>query len=80
MNRYLATFYTHLSAMLTCRRLQAHGVEAEMSPVPRRVSASCGTCVRYAADDPRLPLMDRDTECVYRCLPDGTYALLHRNE
>lgn len=80
MSRYLATFYTHLSAMLTCRALKAAGVAAEMSPVPRQVSASCGTCVRFEADDPCLARMDRDTECVYACLPDGGYGLLHKND
>lgn len=80
MNRYLATFYTHLSAMLTCRALKGGGVAAEMTPVPRRVSASCGACVRYEADGPCLPLMDRDTEAVYACLPDGAYRLIHKYE
>ncbi len=80
MNAYLATFYTHLSAMLTCRALKGSGIAAELAPVPRRVSASCGTCVRYEADDPCLGQMDRDAERVWERLPDGAYRLLHENE
>ena len=49
MNRYIATFHTHLSALLTCQSLTAAGAEARMMPVPRKLSASCGTCVAYQA-------------------------------
>ena len=62
---YAATFHTHLSAMLTCRRLKAEGVSARQAPVPRRLSSSCGTCVLYEAEDPMLPAMDRDAEAVW---------------
>lgn len=35
MTAYIATFHTHLSALLTCRALTAAGVAAQMMPVPR---------------------------------------------
>ena len=65
MTAYIATFHTHLSALLTCRALTAAGVAAQMMPVPRRLSAACGTCVRYEADDSRSELLDTDAEAVY---------------
>lgn len=65
MKQYLATFHTHLSAMLTCRALTAKGISAQMAPVPRRVSSSCGTCVFYCAQDPCTDCLDEDTEQVY---------------
>lgn len=40
MTAYIATFHTHLSALLTCRALTAAGVAAQMMPVPRRLSAA----------------------------------------
>ena len=47
--------------------------------MPRRLSSSCGTCVFYQGEDPRLEAMDRDVEAVYR--RDGEdYALLSRGE
>ena len=79
MTAYIATFHTHLSALLTCRALTAAGVAAQMMPVPRRLSAACGTCVRYSAEDPLLERMDADTEAVYRREGDG-YVCLLRNE
>ena len=60
MSRYIATFHTHLSALLTCQRLTAAGVRARMMPVPRKLSASCGTCVDYEASGPLLEQMDTD--------------------
>ena len=73
--RFVATFHTHLSAMLTCRTLTAAGIEARMAPTPRAVSSSCGTCVLYAAAEPCLPSLDEDTEAVYE-QTDGGYRLI----
>ena len=46
MKEYIATFHTHLSALMTSRSLTGLGVQARMMPVPRKLSSSCGTCVR----------------------------------
>ena len=35
MTAYIATFHTHLSALLTCRALTAAGVAAQMMPERR---------------------------------------------
>ena len=64
MMEYIATFHTHLSAMRTQRTLMASGVSARLAPVPRYLSASCGTCVFYRAEEPHLNCMDRDVERV----------------
>ena len=47
MNKYLATFFSHFGAMSYCKALKNQGIAARPMPVPRRVSASCGTCVCY---------------------------------
>lgn len=64
MNEYIATFHTHLSAMRTQRALAARGASARLSPVPRYLSASCGTCVFYRAEEALLECMDADVERV----------------
>lgn len=76
---YVATFYTHLAAMLTHRAMRREGLSAEMMPVPRALSSSCGTCVRYEADDPRFPLLDRDVEQVAEEAPEG-YRVIRKYE
>ena len=64
MTEYIATFHTHLSAMRTQRKLAESRVSARLAPVPRYLSASCGTCVFYRAEEPHLDCMDRDVERV----------------
>jgi hypothetical protein len=76
MKEYIATFHTHLSALLTSRTLTALGIRAQMMPVPRKLSSSCGTCVRYFSDAPKLDAMDVDVEGVYEKIDSDDYALL----
>ena len=68
---YVATFHTHLSALMTERALKQAGFTARMAPVPRQLSSSCGTCVFYAAPDLCQRCLDEDTERVYRILENG---------
>jgi len=51
-----------------------------MMPVPRALSSSCGTCVRYEADGPCYDAMDEDVECVYSVDGKDTYTLLLQKE
>ena len=76
MKEFIATFHTHLSALMTCRKLTSLGLTARMMPVPRKLSSSCGTCVRYLAEDPNLSAMDEDVEAVYEKIGREEYTLL----
>ena len=80
MMEYVATFHTHLSALMTNRNLRAAGVDARMMPVFRKLSSSCGTCVVYASEGPCLEQMDEDVEGVYEITGDEQYTLLFQNE
>ena len=73
MRKFVATFHTHLSAMLTYKALGEAGIDARMAPVPRSLSSSCGTCVKYVSADSRLDIMDRDVEAVYEENSSGEY-------
>mgnify|MGYP000797980201 FL=1 len=77
MTRYIATFHTHLAALRSSRSLTSAGIAAQMTPVPRKLSSSCGTCVRYEAETPELSLLDRDTEAVYTD-EAGKYTLIQQ--
>ena len=76
MKEYIATFHTHLSALLTSRTLTELGIPARMMPVPRKLSSSCGTCVRFLAEDAHLDAMDEDVEAVYEKIGKDDYTLL----
>ncbi len=80
MREYIATFHTHLSALMTNRSLSALGLAARMMPVPRKLSSSCGTCVRYLAQEPHLEAMDEDVEAVYEKNGSESYTTIMRAE
>ena len=73
--KYVATFYTHVSAMMSQRSLTAEGIPARLAPTPRELSSSCGTCVRYEAEDPSYSLLDSDVEQVASMTETG-YRIL----
>lgn len=79
MNRYIATFYTHYAALSTARALQRAGVSAEMSPVPRALSADCGACVRYQADTPCEALLHTDFDRVVLAEDGDVYQTVVKN-
>lgn len=49
---YIATFYAHIGAIRFQKLLKSIGGESKMMPVPRSLSSSCGTCVRYTFETP----------------------------
>ena len=65
MQTYIATFFSHFGAIRFSKQLKSEGIAAKLMPVPRRVSSSCGTCVRYLGEDPSFAAMDEDVEAVY---------------
>lgn len=80
MNQYIATFHTHLAALMTSRTLTREGIPVQMAPVPRRLSSSCGTCVRYVAEAPLLETMDEDVESVYLLAENEQYMQVFDNQ
>lgn len=52
----IATFYSHFGAIRFKQSCDGWGWPAQLMPVPRDLSSSCGTCVRYEGELPdRLP-------------------------
>ncbi len=73
----IATFHTHFGAVSFHRRLKALGDNPVMMPVPRRLSASCGTCVRFSLPFAAGTMADEDLDTVY-AVEDG--RVLYENE
>lgn len=44
---YIATFYSHFGAIRFKKLCESRCWPACVMPVPRNLSSSCGTCVRY---------------------------------
>ena len=68
---YIATFFSHFGAIRFKKQCGEHKIEARVMPVPRNLSSSCGTCVRYVSEElfPSAPypeemeqIVEADTE------------------
>lgn len=49
MRQYIATFFSHFGAVRFQRLCMERGWQAQLRPVPRSLSSSCGTCVVFQA-------------------------------
>lgn len=52
MNDRIATCFSHFGAIRFKKLCDAQGWPARLSPVPRDLSSSCGTCVIYRGELP----------------------------
>ena len=74
---HIATFHTHFGALTFHKKLKALGDNAGMRPAPRKLSASCGTGVKFSLPfDPAWA--DEDLDAVY-LHEAGYYRLLFQN-
>ena len=48
---YIATFFSHFGTIKFKKICDAKGIPAKAMPVPRSLSSSCGTCVRFECED-----------------------------
>lgn len=71
----VATFFSHFGAIRFKRQCDALGWPAALMPVPRSLSSSCGTCVRYEGALPKEP--SDEVEQIVRQTPSG-YVTLYR--
>ena len=76
----IATFYSHFGAISFKRMCVSYGVPARMMPVPRALSSSCGTCVRYESES-LLPDGEEkeDIEQIVEVY-DDSYVCVYKNQ
>jgi len=75
---YIATFYSHFGAIRFKKLCAGKGWTARVMPVPRDLSSSCGTCVRYEGTDicPSDEMPEEVEQIVQ--VTDSGYVQLHR--
>lgn len=73
----IATFYSHFGAIRFKKYCESQKWPARVMPVPRNLSSSCGTCVKYEGVCPdTAPL---EVEQIVEITENG-YKLLYRAE
>ena len=75
---YIATFFSHFGAMHCKKLCDRAGLPAKMMPVPRKLSSSCGTCVRVEAQDAEQIPRTEESEQIALEVEDG-YRILWSN-
>lgn len=66
MSTYIATFFTHYGAVSFHRYCSGRGCPCKLMPVPRFLSSSCGTCVRFEADSWDIGYENDALDGIYR--------------
>ena len=79
MTEHIITCFTHFGAIRVGRQLTKEGVTNRMMPVPRKLSSSCGTCVRVVGDLPQGIEADEEIEGLYRIQGEAYEALFERH-
>lgn len=65
----IATFYSHFGAVRFKKDCDKRNWPARLMPVPRDLSSSCGTCVRYEGELPDP--IPQETEQIVAVEPTG---------
>jgi hypothetical protein len=69
---FVATVYSHFGAIRYRKECERKKLSARMSPVPRALSSSCGTCVLVEAGSySDLPAPTEEVEQIAGETPDG---------
>lgn len=82
MTEYIATFYSHYGAVCFKKNCEKQGIGTKIMPVPRNLSSSCGTCVRFWMEQelPEVSLeLNEELEQIVQVDGDS-YLELYRSE
>ena len=72
---YIATFFSHFNAIKFSHVLKKEDISATLMPVPRRLSSSCGTCVKFTMDTDPTRFDCEDIEQLVS-LSDDSYVVI----
>lgn len=73
----IATFYSHFGAIRFKKYCEKQNWNARVMPVPRDLSSSCGTCVRFEGECPKET--PEEVEQIV-AVTDSGYKMLYRAE
>ena len=79
MMTYIATFYSHYGAIQFRKNCEKMNLEAVVLPVPRDLSSSCGTCVRFETEGD-FPEKNEEVEQIVRLEENGYVCIYHADE
>lgn len=75
---YIAIFYTHFGAIKYSKYLSGKNITSEIMPVPRKISSSCGICVKFKTDLDVSTIVSEDIEKIF-AIDDSNMKLIYEN-
>lgn len=80
MKDYIATFYSHFGAIRFKKSCEKKGLTAKIMPVPRNLSSSCGTCVKFQAEsETSFPEVNEEMEQIVE-VSGEQYHVIYQTE
>ena len=77
MGDYIATFFSHFGAMVFKKKCEKEGYPAVIMPVPRNLSSSCGTCVKFTGSpEPAETWHSDELEQLAEILENGSFQVI----
>ena len=77
MGDYIATFFSHFGAMSFKKKCEKEGYPATIMPVPRNLSSSCGTCVKFTGEAQTAQNWNSDeVEQLVKILETGSFQVI----
>ena len=77
MEDYIATFFSHFGAMVFKKKCDGEGYPAVIMPVPRSLSSSCGTCVKFTGEAQTAQNWNSDeVEQLVKILETGSFQVI----
>ena len=77
MDSYIATFFSHFGAMSCKKKCDKEGYPAAVMPVPRNLSSSCGTCVKFCGNVQVAEKWHSDeVEQLVKILENGSFQVI----
>ena len=77
MGDYIATFFSHFGAMAFKKKCDKEGFSAVIMPVPRNLSSSCGTCVKFTGSpEPAETWHSDELEQLAEILENGSFQVI----
>ena len=77
MGDYIATFFSHFGAMAFKKKCEKGGYPAVIMPVPRNLSSSCGTCVKFTGSpEPAETWHSDELEQLAEILENGSFQVI----
>lgn len=83
MNIFITTFHSHYDAMRVYSVLSKENMKAKLMPIPRKLSSSCGTCLRFESDTGNEDIINKiisinECEAIY-IYENTKYELIYKN-